>query len=61
MPSHYDIQNVPELVWMQIRQHYVVLNDLLLFMDRELSLIILLNSAHNMYFIVLQLFNAFNQ
>lgn len=52
---------VPETIWMQIRQHYAMLNELLLLMDEELSLIILLCSASNMYFIVLQLFNTFNQ
>lgn len=49
------------MIWMHIRQHYALLHELLLIMDDELSLIILLSSASNMYFICLQLFNSFNQ
>lgn len=46
---------------MQVRQHYAMLHELLLIMDAELALIILVSSASNMYFICIQLFNAFNQ
>ena len=52
---------VPEIIWMQIRQHYAMLHELLLIMDDKLALIILVSSASNMYFVCLQLFNAINQ
>lgn len=46
-------------VWLEIRQHYVLLCELLETVDVNLAPIILLSSANNLYFICFQLLNIF--
>uniref|UniRef100_A0A1B0EUR7 Gustatory receptor n=1 Tax=Lutzomyia longipalpis TaxID=7200 RepID=A0A1B0EUR7_LUTLO len=50
---------IPESFWVEIRSHYLILNELILFIDDQLSQIILLSCASNLYFICLQLYNSF--
>lgn len=46
-------------VWLEIRQHYVQLCELLETVDANLAPIILLSCANNLYFICFQLLNIF--
>uniref|UniRef100_A0A240SYM8 Gustatory receptor n=1 Tax=Phlebotomus papatasi TaxID=29031 RepID=A0A240SYM8_PHLPP len=50
---------IPESFWTEIRSHYLLLNELVLYVDDRLSLILLLSCASNLYFVCLQLFNSF--
>uniref|UniRef100_A0A1B0D992 Gustatory receptor n=1 Tax=Phlebotomus papatasi TaxID=29031 RepID=A0A1B0D992_PHLPP len=50
---------IPESFWTEIRGHYLLLNELVLYVDDRLSLILLLSCASNLYFVCLQLFNSF--
>lgn len=46
-------------VWLEIRQHYVQLCELLEMVDANLAPIIVLSCANNLYFICFQLLNIF--
>ncbi|XP_036337008.1 gustatory receptor for sugar taste 64a [Rhagoletis pomonella] len=54
-------KEVPESIFMEIRDHYVKLIELLEYVDEDLSGIILLSSANNLYFVCYQLLNIFNK
>lgn len=49
----------PEIVWREIRMHYTQLCELLEVVNENLSLIVLLSCANNLYFICVQLLNIF--
>ena len=55
----YCWQNAPEMEWTIIREHYVLLCELLEMVDDNLSAIILLSCVNNLYFICNQLLNIF--
>ncbi|XP_059621800.1 gustatory receptor for sugar taste 64a-like [Phlebotomus argentipes] len=50
---------IPNSFWTEVRTHYLILNELVLYVDDRLSLLILLSCASNLYFICLQLLNSF--
>ncbi|XP_058975802.1 gustatory receptor for sugar taste 64b-like [Musca domestica] len=50
---------MPAIFWLETREHYLVLRKLLRLVNNELSALILLASANNMYFICFHLFNSF--
>lgn len=50
---------MPEVFWIEIRQHYRALTDLLQFVDDNLAYLILMSSSCNMYTICVQLYNSF--
>ncbi|XP_017860803.1 PREDICTED: gustatory receptor for sugar taste 64a [Drosophila arizonae] len=52
---------VPETTFMEIREHYVRMCELLERVDNALSSIILLSCANNLYFVCCQLLNIFNK
>ncbi|XP_018783856.1 PREDICTED: gustatory receptor for sugar taste 64a [Bactrocera latifrons] len=54
-------KEVPESIFMEIRDHYVKLLELLEYVDEDLSGIILLSCANNLYFVCYQLLNIFNK
>ncbi|XP_017472223.1 PREDICTED: gustatory receptor for sugar taste 64a [Rhagoletis zephyria] len=54
-------KEVSESIFMEIRDHYVKLIELLEYVDEDLSGIILLSSANNLYFVCYQLLNIFNK
>lgn len=55
----YFFQPMPGLFWLELREHYLVLRKLMRLVNDELSALILLACANNMYFICFQLFNSF--
>ncbi|CAD7003822.1 unnamed protein product [Ceratitis capitata] len=54
-------KEVPESIFMEIRDHYIKLIELLEYVDEDLSGIILLSCANNLYFVCYQLLNIFNK
>ncbi|KAM7357503.1 gustatory receptor 64a isoform 5-T6 [Cochliomyia hominivorax] len=54
-------KEVPETIFIEIREHYVKLCELLEFIDENLSGIILLSCINNLYFVCYQLLNIFNK
>ncbi|XP_059226968.1 gustatory receptor for sugar taste 64a isoform X2 [Stomoxys calcitrans] len=54
-------KEVPESVFIEIREHYVKLCELLEMVDENLSGIILLSCINNLYFVCYQLLNVFNK
>ncbi|XP_030372204.1 uncharacterized protein LOC115622411 [Scaptodrosophila lebanonensis] len=54
-------ESVPESTFLEIREHYVNMCELLENVDDHLSGIILLSSMNNLYFVCFQLLNIFNQ
>ncbi|XP_058975428.1 gustatory receptor for sugar taste 64a isoform X2 [Musca domestica] len=54
-------KEVPETVFIEIREHYVKLCELLDCVDEDLSGIILLSCINNLYFVCYQLLNVFNK
>ncbi|GAB0095008.1 hypothetical protein DMENIID0001_103340 [Sergentomyia squamirostris] len=50
---------IPDSFWIEIRSHYLMMNELVLYVDKRLSMLILLSCASNLYFICLQLYNSF--
>ncbi|XP_054734432.1 uncharacterized protein LOC129241906 [Anastrepha obliqua] len=54
-------KEVPETVYMEIREHYIKLIELLEYVDEDMSGIILLSCANNLYFVCYQLLNIFNK
>ncbi|XP_073836399.1 gustatory receptor 64a isoform X2 [Musca autumnalis] len=56
-----DNKEVPETVFIEIREHYVKLCELLECVDEDLSGIILLSCINNLYFVCYQLLNVFNK
>ncbi|XP_067648195.1 gustatory receptor for sugar taste 64a-like isoform X2 [Eurosta solidaginis] len=55
------LDKIPEAVFMDIRDHYIKLIELLEYVDEDLSGIILLSCANNLYFVCYQLLNIFNK
>lgn len=55
----YFKKEIPETVFIEIREHYVKLCELLEFIDENLSGIILLSCINNLYFVCYQLLNIF--
>ncbi|KAM7357513.1 gustatory receptor 64b [Cochliomyia hominivorax] len=51
---------MPSIFWKETREHFLVLKRLMRIINMEISPIILLGLANNMYFICFQLFNSFN-
>lgn len=49
----------PEFEWREIRMHYTQICELLEVVNDNLSLIVLLSCANNLYFICVQLLNIF--
>lgn len=56
---YFSAKEIPETVFIEIREHYVKLCELLEFIDENLSGIILLSCINNLYFICYQLLNVF--
>ncbi|EDV97687.1 gustatory receptor for sugar taste 64a [Drosophila grimshawi] len=54
-------ERVPESTFIEIREHYVRMCQLLERVDNALSSIILLSCANNLYFVCVQLLNIFNK
>ncbi|KAH8298647.1 hypothetical protein KR018_008563 [Drosophila ironensis] len=54
-------QEVNESTFIQIREHYVKLCELLEFVDSAMSSLILLSCVNNLYFVCYQLLNVFNK
>lgn len=50
---------VSEIIWNEIRVHYVQLCELVEFVDENLACIILLSCANDLYFVCFQLLNIF--
>lgn len=53
------LQKMPSSFWIEMRTHFVILNNLVEFVDEHIALLIVLSFASNLYFICLQLFNSF--
>lgn len=51
---------MPYSFWIEMRTHYVILNNLVAFIDEHLAVLIVISFASNLYFICLQVFNSFN-
>ncbi|KAH8378847.1 hypothetical protein KR009_001741 [Drosophila setifemur] len=54
-------QEVSESTFIQIREHYVKMCELLEFVDTSMSSLILLSCVNNLYFVCYQLLNVFNK
>ncbi|XP_020801492.1 gustatory receptor for sugar taste 64a [Drosophila serrata] len=54
-------EEVPESTFIQIREHYVRMCELLEFVDSAMSNLILLSCVNNLYFVCYQLLNVFNK
>lgn len=54
-----DGSTFPEIEWREIRMHYTQVCELLEVVNENLSLIVLLSCANNLYFICVQLLNIF--
>ncbi|XP_016988472.1 gustatory receptor for sugar taste 64a [Drosophila rhopaloa] len=54
-------EEVSESVFIQIREHYVKMCELLEFVDNAMSSLILLSCVNNLYFVCYQLLNVFNK
>ncbi|XP_043649937.1 gustatory receptor for sugar taste 64a isoform X1 [Drosophila teissieri] len=54
-------EEVCESVFIQIREHYVKMCELLEFVDSAMSSLILLSCVNNLYFVCYQLLNVFNK
>lgn len=52
---------MPYTFWIEIRTHYVILRNLVEFVDQHISILIVISFASNLYFSCLQLFNSFTQ
>ncbi|XP_013117746.2 gustatory receptor for sugar taste 64b-like [Stomoxys calcitrans] len=50
---------MPSIFWREVREHYLVLKKLLRLLNNEMSALILISCANNMYFICCQLFSSF--
>lgn len=59
IPFFFHIQNISASIWDEIRGHYVVLCELVEYVDENLSTIILLSCANDLYFVCFQLLNIF--
>ena len=55
------VQRMTYSFWIEIRTHYVILRNLVEFVDKQISILIAISFASNLYFICLQLFNSFIQ
>ncbi|XP_073838544.1 gustatory receptor for sugar taste 64b-like [Musca autumnalis] len=57
--KHVQGKPMPSIFWLETREHYLMLKRLLRNLNKEISALILLSGANNMYFICCQLFNSF--
>ncbi|XP_037034972.1 gustatory receptor for sugar taste 64a-like [Bradysia coprophila] len=53
--------SIDYILWSELRQHYVLLCELLEIIDNKLASLILLSCANNLYFICYQLVNIFEE
>ncbi|XP_058975801.1 gustatory receptor for sugar taste 64b-like [Musca domestica] len=56
---HVQGKPMPSIFWLETREHYLMLKKLLRDLNKEMSVLIFLSGANNMYFICCQLFNSF--